>query len=317
MIGERLLALSYGLTGTRITDLTLSRLPAGKYFFEVNVSNTGVTDAGVRSIRANLRSLNVSRTRVRLDRATVDWVNSQPDLKSIWVEGNDLSPEGVTAIRARGRTNIEKRGLGWGALIGDCRLATAGGTGIVNTTHPDDGSRGRAGPAPAWSCTPNNGRSPLHISTPLGVPLASPVPGDSRRPDRVEWQRHGLCPRLCPIILPVARFAHGARELPFPVRGRYMTASRAIPKRVFTPREFPHVSVFQNVGSALDPRAKTPRNPTSGCAPKTDSERGKRWFVPTVFTIPPRFRPPTSGRKNVSAPSRNPFATTAQQTAVG
>jgi hypothetical protein len=96
------------LTGTQITDITLSRLPAGKYFFEINVSNTCVTDVGVRSIRAKLRSLNVSQTKVRLDRLVVDSVDRQPDLIYITAAGNDLSPEGVALLSAKRRPQFSQ-----------------------------------------------------------------------------------------------------------------------------------------------------------------------------------------------------------------
>lgn len=98
-----------GLTGTRITDVTLSRLPAGKQFGCVIVSNTGVTDAGVHSIRAKLQKLDVSQTKVRLDGSVVHWVDGQPDLDCIVAEGNDLSPEGMAAIVANGRTKVYKQ----------------------------------------------------------------------------------------------------------------------------------------------------------------------------------------------------------------
>ncbi len=52
------------------------------------------------------------------------------------------------------------------------------GTGIASGIEPKDES---ADPAPACRCTSKEDSS-LNISTPIGVPLASPVPGDSIRP---------------------------------------------------------------------------------------------------------------------------------------
>jgi hypothetical protein len=104
------------LSGTRITDHTLARLPAGKYFYHVDVSNTGVTDAGVSSIRARLHSVTVSQSKVRLGKAVAEWAAGQPDLKYIHAEDNDLSPEGVAAIRANGRTKVYEKGMGLGCF---------------------------------------------------------------------------------------------------------------------------------------------------------------------------------------------------------
>ncbi len=115
---------------------------------------------------------------------------------------------------------------------------------------------------------------------------------------------------------------HLARDAPFPAQTRCMTASRAIPKRVFTPARknrarISHVLIFQNVGSAHAHPSETPRNPTSGSGCKTGP-------FPAFFAIGPAaqrprhpFRTPQNGPKTVSAPCRKRIASTAQQTPVG
>ncbi len=175
------------------------------------------------------------------------------------------------------------------------------------------------------SVHPTKGCSPLKHSTPFGVPLASPVPGDSRRPDRVERQRHGLCPNSPPIIPPrCALLATGAaRDSRFPrAPAIYDRAARHSKRRFPTPArifalEFPTFRFFQNVGLAH----LTPQN-------SAERRRVPHWFprlfptfsaicTPTLCCFGCRFSTPKSGRKPKPTLLNNPFATTAQQSRVG
>jgi hypothetical protein len=78
-----------------------------------------------------------------------------------------------------------------------------------------------------------------------------------------------------------------------------------------------HVSIFQNEGSALAPRAKTPRNPTPGSSPPSLAKLGKCRVCLKVVQIHPLVFRAQIVPKCVSDHFRNPIAESAQQNPVG